>query len=219
MEPVIILQSLFFAFGMIFLMELGDKTQLMSFTLATRYRSPLKVFGGVIAGLAAVTVMGVIAGLLLKETLDLTVLGPLIGLLFILIGIFVLVKALRSVGSEEEFICPIPEPRCPNHGDECLGKQKCELYIKEVLSKGAFKNSFVLSFAAELGDKTMLMTIGLTTQLDFTGVLVGAVLALAVVNFTGVFLGDKIAKIFPGKAMELVGAGLFILTGVLIMLI
>jgi putative Ca2+/H+ antiporter (TMEM165/GDT1 family) len=202
---------------MVFLMELGDKTQLMSFMLASRYRAPLKVFIGVITGLASVTLIGVVIGLLLKEALDLSLISPLIGLVFVLIGLYIMIKVLKS-DPDEEFTCPVPELKCPHKDEECPGPDTCSTYIKEYRSRGAFKNSFVLSFAAELGDKTMLMTVGLTTQLDFGGVLFGAVLALATVNFAGVFLGDKIAKILPGRTMELIGAGLFIITGILIFL-
>jgi len=212
------IEGLLFAFSMVFLMELGDKTQLMSFTLASRYRSPLKVFGGVITGLAVVTVIGVVIGLLLKETFDLAILSPLIGVIFVLIGLLMIIKVLREAGSEEEFACSIPEARCPNHGGECLGAHECSTYIKEVLSRGAFKKSFALSFAAELGDKTMLMTVGLATRLPAEGVLVGAILALGLVNLTGIFLGDRIAKILPARVMETLGSLLFLIIGLLIMI-
>ena len=47
-------------FGLIFLAELGDKTQLACIGLACKTRSPLAVFLGAVGALAAVTLVGVI---------------------------------------------------------------------------------------------------------------------------------------------------------------
>ena len=59
-------ESFLVAFSTIFLMEMGDKTQLTSFTLAVHYQSRRKVFLGVITGLSAITLFGVVLGFILK---------------------------------------------------------------------------------------------------------------------------------------------------------
>ncbi|MHA1167640.1 MAG: TMEM165/GDT1 family protein [Candidatus Hodarchaeales archaeon] len=211
-----IVNAFIFTFSMVFLMELGDKTQIMSFSLATRYKSPVKVFGGVITGLSLVTLIGVAIGLLLKNTLDMSSIKPFIGLIFIISGLFFLVSSLRRKNEENEFECPIPTLRCPNPAGRCDSPEKCSEYIHEVISKGAFRNSLILSFLAELGDKTMLMAIGLTTQVDITGVITGAIAALAAVNLIGVVAGDRIARFLPQDKLELIGTVLFIITGMMI---
>lgn len=211
-----IFNALIFTFSMVFLMELGDKTQIMSFSLATRYKSPYRVFGGVITGLSLVTLIGLIIGLLLKRTLDMSSIKPLIGVIFIVSGIIFLINSLRRKNKEGDFECPIHVIKCPNPSGKCESLENCKVYRQEVLSRGAFRNSLILSFLAELGDKTMIMVIGLTTQVDITGVLIGAIAALAAVNLIGVVAGDRIARFLPQDKLELIGTGLFIMTGLMI---
>ena len=59
-------QAFIIALFAVFLMELGDKTQLTAFALGLKYRAPVKVFMGVIVGLFGVTIIAVILGVILK---------------------------------------------------------------------------------------------------------------------------------------------------------
>ncbi|MHA1228509.1 MAG: TMEM165/GDT1 family protein, partial [Candidatus Hodarchaeales archaeon] len=181
----------------VLLMEFGDKTQLTAFALAIKYQSPVKVFLGVLAGLAGVTLIAVVSGLLLKNTLEFSLLKPIIGVVFILGGILFLILEYRDRNIDERRICPVSLDLCDKPHEDCPDMEKCDLFLDTTVRKGAFIKSFSLMFFAELGDKTMLMSLGLATQLNPIGVFLGALLALAIVNFIGVFAGDRIAQIVP----------------------
>lgn len=77
-------------FGLIFLAELGDKTQLAAIAMTARSQSPLTVFLGAMAGFGLLTLIGVaFGGLLSKLVPELYVrIGG--GLLFILFGILII---------------------------------------------------------------------------------------------------------------------------------
>ena len=79
-----IAQAFIIALFTVFLMELGDKTQLTAFALGLKFRAPVKVFMGVIVGLFGVTIIAVILGVILRSTVDIQLLKPIISVLFIL---------------------------------------------------------------------------------------------------------------------------------------
>lgn len=78
------------AFGLIFLAELGDKTQLAAMAMAARSQSPLSVFLGAMAGLGLVTLIGVAFGSLITRFVPEAYLRYAAGGLFILFGLLIL---------------------------------------------------------------------------------------------------------------------------------
>ncbi|MFX0182389.1 MAG: TMEM165/GDT1 family protein [Candidatus Hodarchaeota archaeon] len=214
-----IFQALLLAFSAVFLMEMGDKTQLTAFALSIRFQSPYRVLLGVITGLTGVTLIGVTLGLILKNTIDFQILRPLIAVLFILGGIIILYTEIRKQDSNKIRICPVSIDFCDKPRESCSEMENCEFYLDATVRKGAFIRSTILMFGAELGDKTMLMGLGLATQFDAIGVFFGALIALIVVNSFGVFAGDKIAKKVPRKILGIVSGILFIVLGLIVFFI
>jgi putative Ca2+/H+ antiporter (TMEM165/GDT1 family) len=78
-------------FGVIFLAELGDKTQLATMTLAAQTRRPWAVLIGASIALACVSAIGVVVGGLLGQYLPLTWIKRAAAVAFILIGVLILV--------------------------------------------------------------------------------------------------------------------------------
>ena len=218
LEVIMIFQAFVIALATVFLMELGDKTQLTAFALGLKFRAPLKVFGGVIVGLFGVTIIAVILGVVLKSTVDIQLLKPIISVLFILGGIIFLVNEYKETNDEEISICPVSLDLCEKTRENCSEMNKCDIYLDNTVRKGAFLKSSTFMFFAELGDKTMIMSLGLATTYNPIGVLMGAVLALALVNGIGVFAGDKIASIIPKRTLAFASGILFIIMGFLIIL-
>ncbi len=202
----------------VFLMELGDKTQLMAFTLGLKYRAPIKVFLGVFIGLSGVTIISVVLGAILKNTVDIELLKPVISILFIIGGAVFLVNELNSRNSKEVRFCPVSLDLCRKSHENCPEMDQCDLYLDNTVKKGAFVKSASFMFFAELGDKTMIMTLGLATTYDPIGVFIGAVLALTLINGVGVFVGDKIADRIPRQKLVIISGLLFIIMGILILL-
>jgi putative Ca2+/H+ antiporter (TMEM165/GDT1 family) len=79
-------------FGLVFLAELGDKTQFMTISLVGRTRAPWSVFVGSSLALCTVTAIGVLAGELLTRYVPAGYLQKGAAILFIGIGVVMLVK-------------------------------------------------------------------------------------------------------------------------------
>ena len=79
-----------------------------------------------------------------------------------------------------------------------------------------FLSAFGLILLAELGDKTQLAAIVMSSE---TGkpwhVFFGAALAMVTVTFVAVFLGAGIAKVVPHDIIQKVAGVLFVVFGVL----
>jgi putative Ca2+/H+ antiporter (TMEM165/GDT1 family) len=87
----------FLAYGMLFLAELGDKTQLAVFTMVSQYKAPLPVFLGASLALVTVTLIGVLFGEAVSRYVPTSYLQIGAGVLFVGIGIFVLVQAVGDI--------------------------------------------------------------------------------------------------------------------------
>jgi Ca2+/H+ antiporter, TMEM165/GDT1 family len=78
-------------FGIIFLAEMGDKTQIAAMTMAAEKKRPWEVFIGAALALAAVSALGVVVGSVLSHYLPLNWIKRAAGLAFIIIGVLVLI--------------------------------------------------------------------------------------------------------------------------------
>ena len=77
-------------FGVIFLAELGDKTQLAAVTLSASTKQPVAVFIGASVALVAVSAVGVAVGAGLSEVLPMAVIRKVSAAAFVLIGVAML---------------------------------------------------------------------------------------------------------------------------------
>ena len=76
--------------------------------------------------------------------------------------------------------------------------------------------TFGTLFLAELGDKTQLAVITLTSKTrDPIWVFVGATVALVCVTLLGVLVGEALIKIVPEPVIKKIAAGAFVVIGVL----
>ena len=79
-------------FGLVFLAELGDKTQLMTISLVGKTRAPWPVFLGSCLALSTVAAIGVLVGDVLMRYVPAGYVQKGAAILFILIGIIMLVR-------------------------------------------------------------------------------------------------------------------------------
>jgi len=74
-------------FALLFMAELGDKTQLAVINMTAKHKAPLWVFAGATLALAAVTGMGVLGGELLTRFIPEMALRKVAAALFVVMGL------------------------------------------------------------------------------------------------------------------------------------
>ncbi len=160
-------------FGLIFLAELGDKTQLTAMALALRY--PWKrIFIGIAAAFTVLNLAAVLVGKLLFLVLPIFWVTLVSALLFFYFGY----STLRHACDTEDDDGPPPT------------------------AADAVRTAFLMIFMAELGDKTQLVTASQAAQhsASLTGmfsVFVSSTLALWAVSLIGIFAGKQLVKVIP----------------------
>jgi putative Ca2+/H+ antiporter (TMEM165/GDT1 family) len=195
--------ALLTAFGLIFVAELGDKTQLAVLAQTCKYRCPWAVFFGASLALMTVTGLGAAGGQLVSQLVPPAVLRWVAAAAFVAMGIFVAREAVRGEDEESE--------------DACSGNEDDEEASALPFAKGwrALTTTFGLLFVAELGDKTQLAVLSMATKSAPWLVFVGASLALMVVTALGVIGGEGLCRLIPKRVLLEVSAVAFVVMGVL----
>ncbi len=183
------------ALFLISLMEIGDKTQIVTISLAAR-RPWALVLAGSVAGLAATTAIGAVLGGLLAASLGswTTYIRLGGGVLFLALGGLTFLRGVRTQEGKDE------TPTAPS-------------------KRGAFGEALSLSFLAEFGDKTQIAVIILAASYAApVSVFLGATLGLGAVAVSSVVIGMGLAKVLSPKTLAIVSAALFVAAGVLLIL-
>jgi putative Ca2+/H+ antiporter (TMEM165/GDT1 family) len=173
------------SFAVVFVAELGDKSQLMALTFATKYR-PALVMTGIVAATVLINAISVGVGYGLGLALPTRWISLVAGLLFLGFALWTL------LGEDEE-------------DDEVLSRVGSGPVVMTVGS------AFLL---AELGDKTMLATITLASQNGWAGTWLGATLGMVAAAALAIIVGRQLGKRLPDRAVRYVAAGLFAAFGV-----
>ncbi|NVM36203.1 MAG: TMEM165/GDT1 family protein [Candidatus Lokiarchaeota archaeon] len=203
-------------YGILFLGELGDKTQLIVFNLALEYKKFYKVGIGVTIGFALLVTIGVFFGVVITQFVPIFIISIISGVVFIIIGILE-ARTLKELYSER-----ITKDLIISSNEK---KQETTEDKKDLPSKfSKFKNNpylagFVYIFLMELGDKTQILTITLASRytLPFE-VWVGSFLALISVAWIGILFGAFIAQKVPIFYLKLISTSIFIFVGILILI-
>lgn len=178
--------------AVIFLAELGDKSQLMAMTFAARYRAR-DVLVGITAATALVHLASVAIGALIGDAF-----ASYQGAVAVVAGLAFLVFAAWTL-----------------RGDE-LTEEEAE---KARRSQGAALLAVgVAFFLAELGDKTMLATITLATREGWFGTWVGSTLGMVAADALAIGVGTLLGRQLPERVVKVGAAALFAVFGVLLVL-
>ena len=193
-------QILISTFGLVFVAELGDKTQLAVMTQTCKFRRPWSVFLGGSIALVAVTALGAIGGKVLSSVVPDIVVRAVAALGFAVMGVLIWHEASKRA-SDEENACSIEENSCSDGATRWKWQ--------------AFAATFSLIFLAELGDKTQLAVLGVASkQPTAWPVFAGGALALTVVTALGVVGGQKLCQLIPEKLLLKISATAFVVMGV-----
>jgi putative Ca2+/H+ antiporter (TMEM165/GDT1 family) len=202
------------AFGIVFLAELGDKTQLLALAFAARHRVA-PVAAGVAIGYATVNLVSVAIGGVAGAALPTRPLAVGAGLLFLA---FAAVTLLRGNGDTDP--ARDPEPRLDPGQDPASGQDPAPA----VTAPGAGRSSrsvvatvAAAMFVAELGDKTMLATATLAARGNPALVWIGATAGIVVAGGLGIAGGRGLGSRLPARALRLTSAALFAAFGVIVL--
>lgn len=177
------MESLFAALGLVFVAELGDKTQLVALGFGARHRF-VPVLTGVVLAYAVTNLLSVLLGAAVGAALPERAIGVGGGLLFLGFALWTL--------------------RSPEHDDEDeLAEGLSRRRRSVVLTVAA------AMFVAELGDKTMLATATLAARGDPVFVWIGATLGIVASGGLGVALGRAVGTRLSPRAVRRVSAALF----------
>ncbi|WP_341217784.1 TMEM165/GDT1 family protein [Neptunomonas phycophila] len=162
------LSPLFETFVLVLLAEFGDKSQLVTMTLAARYKHWPIIIGSVSA-FAVLNLLAVVFGATVSHWLPMWLVALIVAVLFIYFG-------LQSLFFEED------------EGDDA---DQVKVGRQLILSV------FMLIFFAELGDKTQLAVAALGGLQNPWLVWLGSTLALGVTTVLGVEVGRKLLQRMP----------------------
>ena len=174
------------SFAVIFVAELGDKSQLMALTFATRFR-PMPVLVGITVATALVHLVSVGIGYGLGAALPTGWISLIAGLAFLVFGAWTL--------------------RGDTLTDSERGKAERATGSAILAVGGAF-------FLAELGDKTMLATITLATQHGWFGTWVGSTVGMVAADALAIVVGRLLGRHLPEKFIKYGAAILFAIFGI-----
>ncbi|MBO9523546.1 MAG: TMEM165/GDT1 family protein [Nocardioidaceae bacterium] len=177
--------------AVIFVAELGDKSQLMAMTFAARYRAR-DVLLGITVATALVHLVSVGIGALIGSSF-----ADYQGAIAVVAGVAFLGFALWTL-----------------RGDELTEEEAAKARTSTGLALVAVGTAF---FLAELGDKTMLATITLATREGWLGTWIGSTLGMVAADALAIVVGAMLAKRLPEKAIKYGAAALFALFGVVLM--
>ncbi len=179
------MQALIVSTGVVALAEIGDKTQLLAFILAARFRKPLPIITGI---LCATIINHGLAGALgawITSAVSPNLLRWVLGGSFIAMAIWTLIPDRIEDGETR------------------------------VASRfGVFGATFVSFFLAEMGDKTQVATIAMAAHYaQPVLVVVGSTLGMLIADVPAVFLGDRFAGRIAMRLVHGIAAAVFAVLG------
>ena len=193
--------------GLVFVAELGDKTQLAVVTQVCKYRRPWAVFLGATLALTAVTALGAVGGHVLGQIIPENILRTAAALAFVVMGILIGREAIGTQGST-----------APSGGEVpvCPESTSTDSPSRAQWDWKAFGSTLGLLFVAELGDKTQLAVLSLASKHGNTwSVFLGGTLALTLVTALGVVAGQGLCKLIPERVLLWTAAAAFVAMGTL----
>ena len=171
--------------GIVGLAEIGDKTQLLAFLLAAKFRKPLPIVLAIFVATIANHAFAAAVGAWITSMLGPDVLRWVLGVSFLAMAAWTLI------------------PDKLDEDDTKLAKY------------GVFLTTLIAFFMAEMGDKTQVATVALAARYhDIVSVVLGTTFGMMLANVPAVYLGDKIANRVSLPLVHGIAALVFAVLGV-----
>jgi putative Ca2+/H+ antiporter (TMEM165/GDT1 family) len=180
------MEAFLIATGIVALAEIGDKTQLLSFLLAARYKRPWPIILGIFVATLANHALAGALGSGLTSLVGPDALRWILGLSFLLMAGWILIPDKLT---DAEAKTP---PRF-----------------------GVFGATLIVFFLAEMGDKTQVATVALAARYtDLLAIVSGTTLGMMIANIPAVLAGEKLAGKLPTRLLHIIAALLFAALGI-----
>ena len=176
------------SFGIIFVAELGDKSQLMAMTFAARYRA-VTILAAITAATAVVHLFSVVVGAAVGAALPTRAISLVAGISFLAFAAWTL------------------------RGDE-LTEDEAERANRA--TRSVFFTVALAFFLAELGDKTMLATVTLATDNGLFGTWLGSTLGMVAADALAIVVGQQLGARLPERTVKIGASITFVVFGVLL---
>ncbi len=173
--------------AVIFVAELGDKSQLMAMTFAARYRAR-----DVLVGITVATLVVHLASVGIGAFVG-SAFGENQGWINVVAGTAFLLFAAWTL-----------------HGDELTDEEADKARRATGMAILAVGTAF---FLAELGDKTMLATITLATTEGWFGTWIGSTLGMVLADALAIWVGYLLGRRLPDRAIRFGAAAAFVVFG------
>ncbi|WP_040766667.1 TMEM165/GDT1 family protein [Tsukamurella sp. 1534] len=179
------LNAILISFAVVFVAELGDKSQLMAMTFAARFKWWI-VLAGITVSTALVHIASVGIGYALGSAIP--------------------TEAITAVAGVSMLVFAFWTWRGDALSDD-------ESATANRVTRSVFLAVISAFFLAELGDKTMLATITLTTQHDWFGVWVGSTVGMVAADALAIAVGALLGSKLPERAIAVGATVLFFAFG------
>ena len=176
------------SFGIIFIAELGDKSQLMAMTFATRYRA-LTILLAITVATALVHLLSVMVGAAVGAALPTNAISVVAGIAFVGFAAW----TLRGDTLDDDDVTR-------------AGRRNRSVFLTVGL---AF-------FLAELGDKTMLATVALAADNGLVGTWLGSTLGMVAADGLAIVVGQQLGARLPERTVRIGAAIIFVLFGLVL---
>ncbi len=188
--PEYSMEALLISTGVVALAEIGDKTQLLAFILAARFKKPLPIIAGILCATLVNHGLAGAFGAWITSVVSPEVLRWVLGLSFLGMALWTLIP--DKIEDEETQVAK---------------------------RLGVFGATLVTFFLAEMGDKTQLATIALAAHYGAPLlVIAGTTLGMLLADVPAVFVGNQFAAKIPMKLVHMLAAGIFAVMGLLTLL-
>ncbi len=184
-----VLSAFLLSLGVIFVAELGDKSQLMALTFAARYRA-FPVLVGITVATSVVHALSVALGALFQATIPTQTVTVVAGVAFLAFAAW----TLRGDSLSE---------------DEAARAGRT--------TRSAVVAVTVAFFLAELGDKTMLATVTLASREGLFGTWAGSTVGMVAADALAIWLGSHLGRRLPQRWIHRGAAAAFLVFGVVLL--
>ncbi|GGG58404.1 UPF0016 family membrane protein [Pseudohongiella nitratireducens] len=175
--------------GLVTLAEMGDRTQLLAFLLAAKFRRPVPIMLGILIATLANHAFAGFIGQWFAELLTPEILRWVLAVTFFAMAAWMM----------------IPD--------------KLDDDAPDASQYGVLLTTIIAFFLAEIGDKTQVATVALAARFDeLLWVIAGTTAGMMIANIPAIYLGDKFADRLPVRLIHLVAALVFVALGLLTLL-